>query len=301
MTNNWRGAIFMMVSMASFTVNDAFMKLLSSEMELFQALFLRGIGTVAAFILVARWTGALRFDLGRRDAILVAVRSLAEVGSTYFFLTALFHMPLANVNAIFQALPLAITLAGALFLGLPVGWKRLTAIMVGFLGVLLIVQPGTDGFNTYSLYALASVGTVVVRDLATRQMSAAIPTATVALSAAVAVTLFSGIASAFIPWVMPSAMGMLQLFGALVFVLFGYVYSVRAMRTGDLGFVAPFRYSGLIWALGLGYLFFGQWPDLLILTGAAIIVATGVFTLLREARLAQKQRLAIRLAALSEP
>lgn len=288
MGDNARGALIMMAAMAAFTFNDTLIKTLSGQMPLFQVLVLRGVGTVVAFALIAWWKGVLRPRLTPRDARLVALRSASEVGAAYFFLTALFNMPLANATAILQALPLAVTLAGALFLGEPLGWRRMAAIAVGFVGVLLIVRPGTEGFNGYSLMALASVACVTVRDLLTRQMSAAVPSLFVALATAVGVLAFASAASTTVVWVPVTSMAILVIAGATCFIILGYLFSVATMRIGDLSFVAPFRYSGLLWALLLGLAVFGEWPSALTLVGAAIVVATGVFTFYRERRLARR-------------
>jgi len=181
LSDNIRGALFMAGSMAAFTINDAFMKSLSGELHLVQAIFVRSIGVIVALALLAWSQNALRLKVARGDLKLTTLRSGAEIIAIYLFMTALFNMPLANAAAILQALPLTVTLAGALFLGEAVGWRRIGAILIGFLGVLLIVQPGGEGFTIYSLYALAAVGFVTIRDLAARQLSAEIPSLMVAL------------------------------------------------------------------------------------------------------------------------
>jgi S-adenosylmethionine uptake transporter len=284
LTDNMRGALLMMGAMAAFTLNDAFMKSLSDELPLFQALLLRGTATTLFLAGLARGMGTLRLRLPAADWRMIGLRTLAEVGAAWFFITALFNMPLANVTAILQALPLTVTLAGALFLGEAVGWRRMTAILVGFLGVMLIVRPGPDGFNTYALYALASVACVTVRDLSTRRISRQVPSLMVALAASAGVTAFGAAGCLYGAWAPVSATAAGQLFGAIVFVILGYVCSVMAMRAGDIGFIAPFRYTSLIWALALGLAVFGHWPDPLTLLGAAIVAATGLFTLWRERR-----------------
>ncbi len=290
MSDNARGALLMMAAMAAFTLNDACMKLLSAELPLFQALFIRGIGTTIALGLIAYRMGALRFDFPRADWWLVLMRTAGEIAAAFFFLTALFNMPLANVTAILQALPLTVTLAGAVFLGQAVGWRRLMAVLIGFCGVLLIVRPGTEGFNVYSLMALAAVVCVTVRDIATRRLSAAVPSVTVAFCAAIGVMAFSAFASLAETWATPSPAGIWQLAGATVFVVGGYLLAVLAMRSGDVGFVSPFRYTGLVWALVLGLVVFGDWPEALTLLGAAIIVATGLFTFYRERQIGRAAR-----------
>lgn len=280
--DNTRGALFMTGSMVSFTVNDAFMKSLKGVLPLNQAIFLRGLGVVLALTLLAAALGQLRQTMDAADRKLVAVRALAEVGAAWFFLTALFNMPLANVTAIIAALPLTVTLAAALVYREPVGWRRITAILVGAVGVLLIVRPGATDFNIYALSALAAVASVTVRDLAARRMSRQTGSVKVALLTAVAVTAAFGAFTATAAWVPVSGQAFGMVFGAMIFVIGGYVFSVTAMRVGEIGFVAPFRYTALLAAIILGYMVFGDWPRPLTFLGAGIVVATGVYTVLRE-------------------
>lgn len=289
LSDNARGALLMMGAMAAFTINDAFMKALSDDLPLFQALLLRGAATTIFLFALARGTGGLRLDLTAADWRLVGLRTLGEIGAAWFFITALFNMPIANVTAILQALPLTVTLAGALFLREPVGWRRLTAIVVGFLGVLLIVRPGPDGFNLYALYALASVACVTLRDLATRRIPRGVPSLTVALAASAGVTLFGAAGCLTGAWAPVTPAAAMQLSGAIVFVILGYICSVMVMRAGDIGFIAPFRYTSLLWALVLGLAVFGHWPDPLTLLGTGIVAGTGLFTLYRERRVRRRE------------
>lgn len=282
MSPNTRGALLMMGSMAAFTINDAIMKLVGISMPLFQIVLLRGVLTCLWIFLLAWRLGALHLQFSGRDKGLVVARCLLEIGTTYFFLTALMNMPLANVTAVLQALPLTITLAAAVFFGEQVGWRRMFAIGVGFCGMLLIVRPGPEGFSVYSVYALAAVSCVTARDMVTRRMSDNVPSMTVTLATAMAVTVSAGFASLTEPWVpLTWDLGLL-IFGASVFVLLGYLFSVIVMRVGEVGFIAPFRYSSLIWALLLGWLAFGDWPDPVTMLGAVLVVGAGLFTLIRE-------------------
>ena len=287
MSPNSRGARFMMLSMTAFTLNDTCMKSLSDEIPLFQTIFLRGLLTSLILAIAAALMGAFRIHLAPRDWSLVALRSLAEVAAAYFFISALFAMPLANVTAILQALPLTVTLAGALFLKEQVGWKRSLAILVGFLGVLLIVKPGAEGFNSYSVFAVIAVIAVTVRDLSSRKLSSEVPSLVVAFSAAIFVTIFGGLGMFTHDWTPVGTTAGLQLLGAVFFVIGGYLFSIMAMRVGDISFVAPFRYFSLLCALVAGLIIFGDWPDSLTLIGSAIVVATGVFTFYRERRLSR--------------
>jgi S-adenosylmethionine uptake transporter len=289
-TDNTRGALLMMASMACFTVNDTFVKMVGGAVPLFQILFLRGVLTTGLLVLLALKLRGLRLRIPRRDAGLVVLRPLSEVGAAWFFLTALFNMPLANVTAILQVLPLTVALGSALVFRERLGWRRLTAILVGFGGMLLIVRPGPEGFSLYAGYALAAVALVTVRDLATRRMSGAVPSLTVTVAAAAGVTLFAlpgMVAQGWQP-VTPGQAGLLAC--SALFVMGGYLFSVLVMRVGEVAVTAPFRYTGLIWALVLGWLAFGEWPSALTLVGAAIIAATGIYTMLREARLARAAR-----------
>lgn len=272
----------MMASMAAFTFNDACIKLTDGAVPLFQLLFLRGILTTALVYGLARYLGTIHLGISRRDWGIIALRCAAEIGAAYFFLTALFNIPLANVTAILQVLPLTVTLGSVLFFREPVGWRRSLAIAVGFAGMLLIVRPGPDGFNLFAIYAMIAVVCVTIRDLATRRLSPGVPSMTVTLAASVSITVFSGIVSLGGDWVSvtPQQGGLIA--GASVFILGGYLFSVLVMRVGDVSFVAPFRYSGLVWALLLGWLLFGDWPDDQTLLGAGIVVGTGLFTLYRE-------------------
>ena len=290
LTPNLRGAALMSAGMAFFTVNDAFIKALSDELPLFQAVLLRGLATSLLIYLIARRMGALRVNLSRRDWGIVAIRAVAEIGAAWFFITALFNMPLANATAILQSLPLTITLAGALFLGEAVGWRRMLAIAIGFGGVLMIVRPGAEGFTVYSLYALASVACVTLRDLSTRRLSHAVPSLSVALASAVAVMMFGAVGTAASAWVPVSPLAWVQLAGAAMAVTGGYLCSVLVMRAGDIGLIAPFRYTSLVWSLLLGLVLFGDWPDGLTLTGAGIVAATGILTLWREQVKARQAR-----------
>lgn len=288
LSDNLRGAVFMCVAMAAFTINDMFMKLIIKDIPLFQAITLRGALTVMALGALVIITAQGRFALPRKDGMIVSVRAVAEVAATFTFIAALKHMELANLSAILQSLPLLVTLAAAIFFGDRIGWRRMTAIAIGFVGVLIIIRPGTDGFNVWSLVGLASVATVVVRDLATRELSPAIPSVTVAFWTSVLLTLSSGVLSIGQGWAVPQTGTLLMIPAAAIGVIAGYLTIIRAMRVGDIGVVAPYRYTALLWAIVLGWLAFGDFPDLWTLVGAGIVVAGGVFTLLRERRLARR-------------
>jgi len=279
---NMQGALYMMASMAGFVLNDTMIKMVGGEMELFQAVFLRGVIATVLLGLLAWSKGVHNYRPARRDVVIIGWRTFAEIGATFCFLTALFNMPLANATAIMQSLPLAITLAASLFLGHKVGWRRYLAISLGFAGVLIVVRPGTEGFSAYSLWALAAVGFVTLRDLLAHRLSPATPSTFVALYTSAAVMILAGAIAATQEWRAVSLDTILYLGGAAVFILIGYIAGVTSMRHGEIAFVSPFRYSAMVWALLLGAFVFKEIPDGWTMLGTAIVVGMGIFTFYRE-------------------
>ena len=288
LSDNLKGAALMTGCVSAYVINDAFMKYLFSEMVFFQAIFLRSIISVAPVLVIVWVTKVAIRKLSSENKRLLWMRVAAEICTTIAFLTALKYMPLANVTAILQALPLAVTMAAALFLAEPVGWRRWSAILVGLFGVLIVVRPGLEGFNIYSLVALAAIIFITVREIVTRKLTSEVPTITVVLSTAVGSSLFSGIMMIGAEWSDVRLTAWLLLFGAAIAVLIATLLSVMAMRTGEIGFVSPFRYTSMLGAIGMGILMFGEWPDGPTLIGTIIIIGTGIYTFQREQLLSRK-------------
>lgn len=274
--------MFMMASVVGFVGNDTLMKSLSGEVPLFQAVLVRGVLATLLIGGLAVARGEARFTaLSVADRWVASLRSLAELGSTVCFLTALFAMPLANVTAIVLAAPMLITLLGAVLLGEQVGWRRGSAMVVGFIGVLLIVKPGGEAFNAASLWAVAAVVFVCIRDLATRRLSPGTPSLMISLMTAIIISIAGGVVVVAEGWepMRGAEVGRLAL--AALFIFGGYLFSVKAMRVGDVGFTSPFRYTVLIWALILGWAVFGDTPGPLTLLGAGLVAGAGVYTFVR--------------------
>jgi len=282
LNDNLLGAALMTCCVLAYVLNDAVMKLLFADIDFFQAIFLRGLVSLPPLLVLALMTKTLLQKYSAKNQGLMIIRILAEIGTTVTFLTALKHMPLANVTAILQSLPLAITMAAAIFLGEPVGWRRWSAICLGFTGVLLIIRPGLAGFNSYSLLALAAVLLLTIREISTRQLDNKIPTVTVALSTTLGITVFAALMLIGDEWAEINFVSWSLIIAAAAAVTVATLLSVVAMRTGDIGFVSPFRYTSLIGAIGLGILLFGEWPDGMTLLGAVIIAFAGVYSLYRE-------------------
>jgi drug/metabolite transporter (DMT)-like permease len=272
----------MALAMAGFTINDAITKTVTAEMNFGQVMLVRGLFAIVLIGLLVRHRGAFR-PLRVLFVAPVALRVAGEVGGTISFLAAITHLPLANTSAIFQVQPLAVTLGAALVFAEPVGWRRWMAIAAGFIGVLIIVRPGIEGFNQFSIFALVSVVFSAVRDLATKRIPPDIPSLFITLLTTITVTT-AGLFM-FVPlggWSPLTGHSVALLAMAAVLVLIGYQCVIMAMRSGDISAIAPFRYTALLWAMLLGYLIFGDVPDVMMATGATIIVLSGLYAFYRE-------------------
>lgn len=286
-----RGIASMILGMAAFVVNDTLTKIASETVPLGQLIVTRNV-MATALILLLIWMSGQAGQLRRAVNRAVVTRSSFDIVATFLFLIALFNMPIGNVMAINMATPLAMTAAAAVLLKAPVGWRRWTAVLVGFGGILLIVQPSGEGFNAYALVAVASVIFIVGRDLSTRNIDKSIPSLVVTLTNAVFILVSALILSLVQGWVATGWRELVLLGGAGLFLVVGYLLIVDAFRHGDLVTVNPFRYTGLIWALASGYLFWGDIPNLLAQAGIAIVVASGLYVLHRERLRARDERIA---------
>lgn len=280
--DNLSGAVLMCIAMTFFTMNDTVMKFVTQSLPLYQSIALRGAAILPMLWLLGMRQGGLKLRLSRDNIWPMIWRTLGEVSSTVLFLNALKHMAIGDLSAVMQSLPLLVTLAAALFFGEKLGWRRMLAIGVGLAGVLMILRPGTDAFDMWSLVALASVAGVVLRDLATRRFSRAVPSTTIAFYAAVSVTLAALMLSIEEGWRMPTATEAALLVLASALLTVGYITVVATMRVGEISFVAPFRYVSLVVAILMGLIVFGEWPDLWTWAGAGLVVAAGVYTIWRE-------------------
>lgn len=287
MSSNLRGALYLCIAMACFALNDSLVKLALGTLNLGQIVFLRGVIATALLVLFFRRSLDLKqLPLLRHPASVL--RIFAELMASLLYLTSLIHLAVGFVTAINQALPLFITAGAALFLAEPVGWRRWTAVSVGFLGVLIIVRPGMEGFSAWSLMTLASVVFSAMRDLSTRRIPREISSSALSISTAFAVAVIGGlIIEPTGGWKPVSLMDSAVVFTAAVALVVGYHCLILAMREGEVSFVAPFRYTGLLWATLMGYLLFADIPDELTIIGSALVIASGLYTLYRERRVSK--------------
>ena len=281
MSENFRGAVLMMICMAAFVLNDAFVRLAGDSLPLAQILFFRGLLTTIALLLVAFYTGVFKLKVPSQDKWLIFFRSVTEALTAYFFLTAVMNMPFANVTAILQILPMTVTVAAAIVFKEKVGVIRISLIMLGFFGVILIINPAQDGFNKYAGYALISVLSITTRDLLNRKLSVDVPTLIPTVSASLGVLLFSILLitkTAFQPLDLQNSFFILA---AAFFIIFGYYTAVLVMRSGEISFISPFRYTAVLFALMLGFVFFDEQPDGIAFLGMTIVIISGIALMIR--------------------
>lgn len=283
LSRNMKGALFMALSMTGFAANDALMKSISHETTVAQIMLIRGLMTTVLVFFITRHFGALRplRVMARKSVI---VRVIFEIAAGVSFLAALGNIPLANISSILQSLPLAVTLGAALFLREPTGWRRWMAIIVGFGGVLIIMRPGAEGFTIASLLAVACVFFAAGRDLATKRVPVEIPSLMVTTLTTACLTLTGLFLVPIFGWMPLTPKVLTYLSIGSILSLIGYQFVITAMRTGEISFIAPFRYTSLLTSITLAFLFFGEKLDALTVFGIAIVVSSGLYTFHRESR-----------------
>lgn len=276
------GAGYLVAATTVFNFGDTFVKLLSEHIPIFQVIALRN-GITALLIAIA-WSFR-RSMIRPRDLVDrgVLLRSGLDTVTTLLYLYGVSQLPLANAAALLFASPLLATLLAGLLLGERVGWARWGAVALGFVGVLLVVQPDDDGWRPAALFPLAAACTMAVADIVTRRIrpdvGAPAIVATNVVSVALAATAFAVFAWSPLPTQAGSHLTL-----AAVALLAGYLTYVLAFRRGEVSFVAPFKYAGLPAAMILGWLAWSYWPTPLVLAGSGLIVAAGLLVLAAERR-----------------
>jgi len=273
---NRRGVLAISAGMASFVANDTLVKYVSQSLPASQLILLRGIMASALLFAVAHAMGATRRLADLFDGRVMGRAGLDSLG-TLTYLVSLFHIPLANATAINMATPLVVTVLAVVAFREEVKPARWLAIGVGFTGVLLVLKPRGDDFSGYALLCLVGTLFQATRDFATRLIDRTIPSVLITLSTAIAVTLLAGVWSLFQEWepVQPVQLGLLA--AASVFLSAGYFLVTVAMRAGEMSLIAPFRYSGLVFALLLGYAVWGYVPNAWAWSGIALLLGAGLW------------------------
>ena len=279
---NLRGILLMITAMAFFAVEDMFIKFAASGLPTGQIIAISGLFGVPAFAILARLGGKSVLVRGAFHPA-VLIRGAGETVGSLAYVAALGSIPMPTVSAVLQAMPLVVTLGSVLFLGETVGWRRWTAIAVGMAGVLLIIRPGLDGFQPAALWVLTTVAGLAVRDLATRYVPIEYSDAQISTWGLVPLVFLGGAMMAVSGGVVvPDGVQSLQLVGMVATGVVGYWAITAASRSGEVSVVAPFRYTRLIFAILIAWVVFGEPADGITLSGATLIIGSGLYSFARE-------------------
>jgi drug/metabolite transporter (DMT)-like permease len=279
---NRRGILAILAGTAAFSANDTIVKLTIQKCPLGEVLFVRGVMTcalVGGLIAALGHVSHLRLAADR----VVFARSCGEALATLCFTSALLHMPLATLSTIAMLSPLVLTALSVVFFGEIVGWRRWSAITVGFIGTLFVVKPTPSAFDAWALLGVLCALSTASRDLVTRKISLGIPTIVVSFTSAAAVMLSGLLLGLAETWRVMQTEEVALLALASIFLATGNFFVVLAYRSAEVSMVAPFRYTVLIWSTTSGYLVFGELPDRFAAYGALLIVGSGIYAVHREA------------------
>jgi drug/metabolite transporter (DMT)-like permease len=276
---NRQGVLATTAAIAFFLGNDTCIKLVSESLPTAQIIFLRGVVAMVVLVLLARFayglTDTKAFVAGWKHPA-VLWRALVDALATLCYLIALFNMPIGNATAINMAVPLFIACGAAICLHEHLSLWRWLLVLAGFVGVILVIQPRADGFNAYAWLCLVATALHAARDLITRRIPQGISSIVVTMATAIAVTVFAGAFMLVQRWVAMSINQFLLISLAAVLLSAGYLFMVMSMRSGDVSFIAPFRYSALPMALAIGYSVWGDVPNSLAWLGILLLASAGV-------------------------
>jgi drug/metabolite transporter (DMT)-like permease len=274
----------MVISTCSYVINDTLMKLATEGLPPYQVLMLRGCAGLLwglPLMLLLGYGRQLPLVFERR----VLARNLAETAAILCYVVALANMPIADASALGQITPLLVLLGASILFREKIGGVRMALIGVGFIGAIMVAQPTMQGISIYAVLALANAVLCAVRDLAGRRIAPEVPGMIVAMSAIIVVLAGAGAMHlATEQWVVPQTHHLLLLAGAGLFLIFGHFFIFMAYRVGPTGVVAPFYYFFTFWAVLSGLVVFGQFPNLIAISGIVLVVAAGLTIVLLDER-----------------
>ena len=280
--NTLRAGLYMVITTACFVAGDTCIKLIGTTLPLAQVICLIGLVSSLFLLMVCGQQGILK-DVPLLFTRTVLLRSLFDAMASFMFVSALMHMPLANLSSVMQSVPLVVVAVGVIFLGEKAGLSRIAAVIAGFVGVLLIVKPSPQTITVYEFFAVGAVVVVAFRDLVTKRIPAHVPLLIIAFANAIFISV-SGFGVGLVHGFKTIEVWQLALLlGAGLFVTISYFFIVATVRLGDLSATAPFRYSEVVFAIIAGILVFGEYPAAVSYVGMALVIAAGLFAAHREA------------------
>jgi drug/metabolite transporter (DMT)-like permease len=282
-SENLKGMFYMTLAMAFFTLADLSLKWACELLPTGQVMLILGLGCCLLFGTMVKTKNEKVFT---RSALMPAVllRTVGEALTVIFIFLALINSAFTTVSAILQTLPLLLTLISFLFLGEKVGMHRLLAVAIGFAGVLLIIRPGVDNFDVYSLYAVMAVIGMSMRDIGSRLAPKSISAPLLALYGAMTFSIIGLVMMLSGGAQMPSIQATAYLLGLIVFTSGGTYYTTAAMRLGEVSVIAPLRYTRLLFGLLIGVFILHEEVDRTMLLGSVIVVVAGLYVWFRERR-----------------
>jgi drug/metabolite transporter (DMT)-like permease len=280
--DNRRGILAMSASVVVFIFNDALIKLASETMPPLQAIGLRGCFATLWCVLALLARGELR-HVPHLGEPWVALRGLLEAAAATSYLIALAYIPFAIATAINLSTPLFLAALAVLLLGETVGWRRWTAIAVGFVGVLMVIQPRPGDVNVWTWMVVFSSLVGATRDVIARWVPPRVPTLVVSLSSAVTLAVVGCAWATLNGWQPMSLRGVLLVLGSSLLLAAGYQFLMIALRSrAEFSVIGSFRYASVLWALAIGYALWGDVPNPLAIAGIAVVVGAGLYILHRE-------------------
>mgnify|MGYP001277969720 CR=1 FL=1 len=279
-----RGIALMLLGFFILALNDATAKWLTASYPVSQVISLRSTIVVFPIAIIIYLRGGIQaFKPTRiRNHFL---RSFCFICSTFFIITAFSLMPLADAIAFTFAGPLIVAALAPFFLKEIVGFRRWGAIIIGFIGIIFMTRPSSDAFQWTALVALGAAFWGALRDMVTRHISVEEPSDIILFYSTLAVIITGGFGSFFFPWNFPT------LYDFVIFALAGILNGaahyllIEAHRWAEASILAPFRYSGLLWAVILGFIFWGDIPDAWLLVGSALVIISGLYILKNESKI----------------
>ena len=272
-----RGILAMLIGGALFVVNDALVKLATETLPIGQLLVVRGFFAILCMVCIIFAMGYTKHIRSAARPV-VLLRASLEFVVSLLYVTAISHLPISDLTSIMQATPIIMTVLCAVLRIEIVSWQRWAAVLVGFVGVLLITQPGGSSFSIFTLAALGSATFVALRDLVTPRIGADIPPPVVILTT----TIFAAggwfLLGLSETWVTLQVTEYVYLAGAAIIVSAANVLMVIAYRNADISLLSPLRYTVVVWAAIAGLVVFGELPGLIAAIGTLMIVLSGLYT-----------------------